>query len=175
MLQERASQPDRKHVRLSHSPREIARCTYSRLTSTVLPVLSCTKRFLAFKQSPRWLSPAVCFRDAVASGRDAAGNGPRAGLLLGVWALNLTFLRGSAPTPLGHICPRTGFCCPGLAQPTRRDWSCLQALQPDFSFSAKPIWGFFGGLWSQVLPPALPAVWLRGRGAGEAHGCARQL
>lgn len=34
---------------------------------------------------------------------------------------------------------------------------------------------FFGGLWSQALPPVMPVTWLSGRGAGKARGCARQL
>lgn len=88
--------------------------------------------------------------------------------LLGLWALNLTLLQDSPSVPLGHSCPGTGSCCPVLARTAGRDWSCLQALRPNFSFSAKLIWGCFGGLWSQALPPAMPVVWLRGRGAGEA-------
>lgn len=35
--------------------------------------------------------------------------------------------------------------------------------------------GGFCGLWSKVLPLALPTVQLRGRGAGGVFGCAKQL
>lgn len=115
----------------------------------ILPVLSHSKRFPVLKGqafNAEFLLQLVLDVPWRAA-ETLQGPVPRPGCSRGSGhgVLNVTFLMGQNLPPLSHICPRTGSCCPVLAWTTRRDWSCLQALQSDFSFSSKPIifWGGF--------------------------------